>query len=271
MTAMSNDQWDKDQRAAQWNNGQGEAAGQPSGGDWTQGEDLSAAQSWDQPTPQPDQSQGHQSGGAWAVSPGQNRPEDAQPQPSAPDWNTGAQQQGSANEWTSGAQQQPSASDWHGEGQQQWNTGAQQQPSAANWRGDGQQQWNTGGQQGMGQDAQGWNQNPHGGFAPGQQWQPQQPPREATGLGNLFDLSFKRFVLPSGGGIIFMVAAIGFLVKWLFDLIFMFSYAADAADVLQVLIGGLALTLVYILLTRAFLEGMSALVSMSKDKDADKS
>ncbi len=247
MTAMSNDQWGKDQRAAASNNDPGQAQGQPSGGEWGQGGDTSSTQNWDQPSQQPQQPQGQQGGGAWAAAQGQPRQEYSQPHPGTQEWNTGAQEQTSANEWTTGAQQQTSASEWHGAGQQ----------------------WNTQGQPGGNQGGAGWNQNPQGNFAPGQQWQ-QQPPKEPTGLGNLFDLSFKRFVLPSGGGVLFMVIAIGLLIKWLFDLIWTLSYGPDIADLMQVLLGELAVTFVYILLTRAFLEGMSALVSMStKNKDSD--
>lgn len=239
MTAMSNDQWDKDQRAAGWDNKQGETQWQPTGGNWEQ--DSQQAQ----------QSGGQEQGGAWAVSQEQPQPQHqhGQPQPSAQGWDTGAQQQHSANEWTTGAQQQASASDWHGDAQQ----------------------WNVSGRPSGAPSGTGWKQAPQGNFAPtGQQWQ-QQPSKEPTGLGNLFDLSFKRFVLPGGGGTIFMIVAIGLLVRWLFDLVWTLSYGPDVTDLMQVLLGQLAMTFVYILLARAFLEGMSALVSMaSKKSDVDR-
>jgi len=210
----------------QWNQDQSEAQWRPSTGEWGQNGDTSVTQNWDQPSQQPRQPQQPQEA-AWAATQGQPGQEDSQQQPSAQEWKTGAQQQ-------------PSASDWHGEGQQ----------------------WNSQGQPRGSQGGPGWNQNPQGGFAPGQQFQ-QRPPKEATGLGNLFDLSFKRFVLPSGGGILFMIVAIGLLVRWLFNLIWLLSFDFDVADLMQVLLGELALTAVYILLARAFLEGMSALVKMS--------
>ncbi len=252
MTAMSNDEWGKDQRAAGWDNKQGEEQVQPNSGGWEPVGDRSATQNWDQPSPQ---TQGQQHGGSWAVSQGQPPHQDAQQQPAVQEWHTGAQQQHSAGE-------QHSANEW--------TTGAEQHASASEWRGDGQQ-WNVQGQPGPGgQTAPNWNQNPQGNFPPGQQWQ-QQPPKEPTGLANLFDLSFKRFVLPSGGGTMFMIVAIGFLVRWLFDLIWTLSYGPDVIDLMQVLLGELAVTFVYILLARAFLEGMSALVSMSMKKDTGRS
>ena len=210
----------------QWNDDQGEPQWQPSGGEKQQAGDAPDTQNWDQPSQQPRQPP-QPEGGAWAAVQGQPTQEDSQPRPSD-------------QEWTTGAQQQPSASGWHGGGQQ----------------------WNSQGQPYGSRGGPGWNQNTQGGFAPGQQFQ-QRPPKEATGLGNLFDLSFKRFVLPSGGGILFMIITIGLLVRWLFNLIWILSFDSDVADLMQVLLGELALTAVYILLARAFLEGMSALVKMS--------
>lgn len=191
-------------------------------------------------------------------------------QSSAPDWNQMPQPPAFDREPQPGGAWAPSQ-------RQEWNTGAHPQTSANEWQGPpAQQGWNQNAydQQGWNQndyDQQGWNQNPQGGFAPGQQWQPQ-PARKSTGFGNVFDFSFKKFALPEAGGTIFLIVVIGFLAKWLFDLIWTLSYNFDFSDLMNALLGNLALAIVGILLARAFLEGMSALVTLAaKDKDSRES
>ncbi|RMB61264.1 DUF4282 domain-containing protein [Tessaracoccus antarcticus] len=275
---MSNNQWNSGQSDGQWPQQQGSgdwnAAPQPGAPEWNQDNQAAGAQDWNAPG-----TKGW--GGAGAGQPGQGEwPAPQQGQ----DWNAGAQSQPSAADWQAapqpqgGAQPQPSATDWNAGAQPQpsatdWNAGAQPQPSATDW--NQQQGWGAGapGHQGWDQNQQGWDQAQqagHGAPAYGQQQQWQQPvqPKTPSAFANIFDFSFKKFALPEAGGTIFLIAVIAIAVKWVFDLAYLLTYAADAVNVLQVLIGGLATSLLYVLLVRVFLEGMTALVTRSK-QDAE--
>ncbi len=231
MNHMSNNQWNNDQ-------GQGEGQWQPQG-DWNPAPQQSAGE-WDQGQAQPTQD--------WNTG---------QPQQPAQDWNTGQQTQG----WNAGTQPQQPTQDWNtGQQTQDWNAGAQSQQSAQDWN-TGQQGWNAGATA----HQQGWG-DPHqqAGFAPGQpQWQPQ-PVKEKSAFSNVFDFSFKKFALPEARGTIFLVAVIAIGVNWLSNLISLLTYGFGAGmGVVGSIFGGLAMSVLYILLVRVFLEGMSALVSLS--------
>lgn len=242
MTAMSNDQG---------NNGQGGPQSQPSSGERNQGQDTSSTHNWDQTSPYPDQSQGQQPGGSWAVSQGQAQNQDPQQQPSARGWSTDAQQQ-------------PSASEWHGD-RQQWQ--AQGQPGPP----QGAQGWNPAAPR-----QQGWNPNPQNQYAPGQQRTPR-PSRSSSGFSNVFDFSFRKPALPEASGAIFLVVIIAVAIWWLIDLVYAVGagggeFGVGAGFIVQLLLSGLARSVLIILAARVLLEGMSALVSGSQqDKNADKS
>lgn len=268
MRTMSNNQWNSPQGEGQWKpQGEWNPAAPQSAGE----RDQSQAQ------PPPGDSSAGQQGQDWNAG--------AQPQPPSGDWNTGAPRQ----DWNAGAQQQPSASDWNtGAPRQDWNTGAQPQPSSSDWnapQGWGAQQqpsaadWNA---------SQGWNPgatahqsgwgDPHqqGGFAPGyeqQQWQQQRQPRTKSALGNVFDFSFKKFALPEAAGTIFLIAIIAIGVWWLVDVITVLTlaggpYGVGPGTILQSLIGGVARSLLYVLAARVLLEGVSALITGSRGKQA---
>ncbi len=230
----------------QWNNGQGQGQGESQGeGQWQPQGD------WN-PAPQ-------QSAGEW----------DQSQAPQSQDWNTGQQ----AQNWNAGAQGQPSATDWNsGQQGQDWHAGAQPQPSAQDW--NASQGWNAGA---TAHQTQGWqDHNQQAGFAPGQgqqQWQPQ-PPKQKSAFGNVFDFSFKKFALPEAAGTIFLISVIAIGVWWLVDLINVLTivggpYGVGAGSVLQILIGGLARSVLYILIVRVLIEGMSALVTRSRAKEAE--
>ncbi|MDO5734992.1 MAG: hypothetical protein Q4P15_00795 [Propionibacteriaceae bacterium] len=157
---------------------------------------------------------------------------------------------------------QPAADQWshsHGPGQGPGSQPHPQQQTSGAW--NPPPGWTPGA---PGQQA-GPGEQQYGGFAPGpgQQWSPQ-PPRAPSAFSNIFDFSFRRFALPEAGGTIFLVAVILILLRWLVDLVWTLSWGADFADITRVLLGDLAVALLYILLVRAFLEGMSALVMRSR-------
>jgi len=165
-------------------------------------------------------------------------------------------------------------------GAQDWNAQPQQSvPSAPEWGTPGQentaqqnmQDWNQQAAWGAAQQAQPqqqqWNDQqqaaPYGGP---QQWGGQQ--QAPSGLAALFDFGFKGSVLKNGIGIIYLVTAICFAVFALFELIAGVS-ASSQYNVLAAfrsLFVPLALAFVGIILSRAFLEGMAALVKKNDDK-----
>ena len=164
----------------------------------------------------------------------------------AQDWNAQPQQSvPSAPEWGTPGQEntaQQNMQDWN----QQAAWGAAQQSSQP------QQQW--GGQQ---QAAA-----PYGGQ---QQWGGQQ--QAPSGLGALFDFGFKGSALKNGIGTVYLIAVICFAVFALFELIAGVS-ASSQYNVLAAfrsLLVPLALAFVGIILSRAFLEGMAALVKKNDD------
>ena len=188
-------------------------------------------------------------------------------QPAAQDWNAPAQDQTSvtaAQDWNAQPQQSvPSAPDWGAgvsgqehtaqQNMQDWNQqaawGAAQQAQPQ------QQQW--GGQQ---------QAAPYGGQ---QQWGGQQ--QAPSGLGALFDFGFKGSALKNGIGTVYLVTVICFAVFALFELIYGIGlnsgqYGGNALSILRYLFVPLALAFVGIILSRAFLEGMAALVKKNDDK-----
>ncbi|MEO7589207.1 MAG: DUF4282 domain-containing protein, partial [Arachnia sp.] len=220
----------------QQGSGDWQAAPQPSAPEWNQDNQAAGAQGWNAAPAQ----QG------WGA-PGAGQPAQA-------DWNTGAQPQPSATDWNTGVQPQPSATDWNQQ-QQGWNAGAP-------------------GQQALDPNQQGWDQSQQAGqgvpgYGQQQQWQQQPlPPKAPSAFANVFDFSFKKFALPEAAGTIFLIAVIAIAVKWVFDLAYLLTLTFDVVDLMQVIIGGLAMSLLYILVVRVFLEGMTALVTRSKqDKE----
>ena len=158
----------------------------------------------------------------------------AQSVPSAPEWGTPGQENTA----------QQNMQDWNQ--QAAWGAAQQAQPQ--------QQQWN---------DQQ--QAAPYGGP---QQWGGQQ--QAPSGLAALFDFGFKGSVLKNGIGIIYLVTAICFAVFALFELIYGIGlnsgqYGGSALSILRYLIVPPALAFVGIILTRAFLEGMAALVKKNDD------
>ena len=239
MAPMSNNQWTG---AQDWNAQPQQSNAQ----DWN----AQSAQDWNAPAQQPTQDWGAPSQDQTTI------------QPAAQDWNAPAQEQTSvtaAQDWNAQPQQSvPSAPEWGTPGQentaqqnmQDWNQqaawGAAQQAQPQ------QQQW--GGQQ---------QAAPYGGQ---QQWGGQQ--QAPSGLVALFDFGFKGSVLKNGIGIIYLVTAICFAVFALFELIAGVS-ASSQYNVLAAfrsLFVPLALAFVGIILSRAFLEGMAALVKKNDDK-----
>ena len=136
---------------------------------------------------------------------------------------------------------------------QDWNQqaawGAAQQSSQP------QQQW--GGQQ---QAAA-----PFGGQ---QQWGGQQ--QAPSGLGALFDFGFRGSALKNGIGTVYLVTVICFAVFALFELVSGIGvngqYGGNVLLILRSLFVPVALAFVGIILSRAFLEGMAALVKKNDDK-----
>ena len=197
----------------------------------------------------------------WNAQPQQSNAQDWNAQ-SAQDWNAPAQQP--AQDWNAPAQQP--TQDWGASSQDQttiqpaaqdWNAPAQEQTSvtaAQDWNAQPQQQWNDQ-QQAV----------PYGGP---QQWGGQQ--QAPSGLAALFDFGFKGSVLKNGIGIIYLVTAICFAVFALFELIAGVSangqYGGNPLAVIRSLFVPLALAFVGIILSRAFLEGMAALVKKNDDK-----
>ena len=244
MAPMSNNQWTG---AQDWNAQPQQSNAQ----DWN----AQSAQDWNASAQQPAQDWGVQSQDQTTI------------QPAAQDWNAPAQDQTSvtaAQDWNAQPQQSvPSAPDWGAgvsgqehtaqQNMQDWNQqaawGAAQQSSQP------QQQW--GGQQ---QAAA-----PYGGQ---QQWGGQQ--QAPSGLGALFDFGFKGSALKNGIGTVYLIAVICFAVFALFELIYGIGlnsgqYGGSALSILRYLIVPPALAFVGIILTRAFLEGMAALVKKNDD------
>ena len=83
----------------------------------------------------------------------------------------------------------------------------------------------------------------------------------------MFDFSFKKFALPEARGAIFLVAVIVIGVNWLTNMISLWTYGftpfGTGVGLVSNFFGGLAMSLLYILLVRVFLEGMSALITLS--------
>ena len=196
---------------------------------------------------------------------------------SAQDWNASAQQP--AQDWGAQSQDQttiqPAAQDWNAPAQDQtsvaaaqdWNAQPQQSvPSAPEWGTPGQE--NT-----AQQNMQDWNQQAAWGAA--QQAQPQQQQwggqqQAPSGLGAIFDFGFKGSALKNGIGTVYLVTVICFAVFALFELIFGIGIngqpGGNALAILRALFVPLALAFVGIILSRAFLEGMAALVKKNDDK-----
>jgi len=256
MAPMSNNQWTG---AQDWNAQPQQSNAQ----DWN----AQSAQDWNAPAQQP-----AQDWNAPAQQPTQDWGASSQDQttiqPAAQDWNAPAQEQTSvtaAQDWNAQPQQSvPSAPEWGTPGQentaqqnmQDWNQqaawGAAQQAQPQQQQ--PQQQWNDQ-QQAV----------PYGGP---QQWGGQQ--QAPSGLAALFDFGFKGSVLKNGIGIIYLVTAICFAVFALFELIAGVSangqYGGNPLAVIRYLLVPLALAFVGIILSRAFLEGMAALVKKNDDK-----
>lgn len=177
------------------------------------------------------------------------------------DWTTGNQNQESANGWTTGAQQQPSAAEWH----------VQPKQNSQNHPGAGP---NAPGQPFAPGPGPHPGQNPQGRPGQGQQYRPM-PTRQSNGLANVFDFSFRRLALPEASGAIFLIVVIATGVWWLVDLIYAASFGDgvfnSAAIVgMQLILGGLARSVLIILAARVLLEGMSALViSARRNRETD--
>ena len=212
----------------------------------------------------------------WNAQPQQSNAQEWNAQ-SAQDWNASAQQP--AQDWGAQSQDQttiqPAAQDWNAPAQDQtsvtaaqdWNAQPQQSvPSAPEWGTPGQE--NT-----AQQNMQDWNQQAAWGAA--QQAQPQQQQwggqqQAPSGLGAIFDFGFKGSALKNGIGTVYLVTVICFAVFALFELIFGIGIngqpGGNALAILRALFVPLALAFVGIILSRAFLEGMAALVKKNDDK-----
>ena len=240
MAPMSNNQWTG---AQDWNAQPQQSNAQ----DWN----AQSAQDWNASAQQPAQDWGVQSQDQTTI------------QPAAQDWNAPAQDQTSvtaAQDWNAQPQQSvPSAPDWGAgvsgqehtaqQNMQDWNQqaawGAAQQAQPQ------QQQW--GGQQ---------QAAPYGGQ---QQWGGQQ--QAPSGLGALFDFGFKGSALKNGIGTVYLVTVICFAVFALFEILSGVSANGqyNVLGVFRSLFVPLALAFVGIILSRAFLEGMAALVKKNDD------
>lgn len=237
---MSNDQWNNtpgdDQRAR----GAPHHPEHPTPHAWVPTGDPSHGGHWNPPPAEP------------PVAPGQPAaPPDSLVPASVDHETSSAAQQDSANEWTTGAQQQPSAAEWHVQPHQGPRDQPNTRPAA------------PGQTIGPGAGPQPGH-NPQGRAGPGQQHRPM-PVRQRSGLLNVFDFSFRRLALPEASGAIFLIVVIATGVWWLVDLIYAASFGAgvfDSAAVIgtQLIIGGLARSVLIILAARVFIEGMSALV-----------
>ena len=240
MAPMSNNQWTG---AQDWNAQPQQSNAQ----DWN----AQSAQDWNASAQQPAQDWGVQSQDQTTI------------QPAAQDWNAPAQDQTSvtaAQDWNAQPQQSvPSAPDWGAGVPGQENTAQQNM-----------QDWNQQAAWGAAQQAQPqqqqWNDQqqaaPYGGQ---QQWGGQQ--QAPSGLVALFDFGFKGSVLKNGIGIIYLVTAICFAVFALFEILSGVSANGqyNVLGVFRSLFVPLALAFVGIILSRAFLEGMAALVKKNDD------
>ena len=225
----------------------------------------------------------------WNAQPQQSNAQDWNAQ-SAQDWNASAQQP--AQDWGAQSQDQttiqPAAQDWNAPAQDQtsvtaaqdWNAQPQQSvPSAPEWGTPGQentaqqnmQDWNQQAAWGAAQQAQPQQQQwggqqqaaaPYGGQ---QQWGGQQ--QAPSGLGALFDFGFKGSALKNGIGTVYLVTVICFAVFALFEILSGVSANGqyNVLGVFRSLFVPLALAFVGIILSRAFLEGMAALVKKNDD------
>ena len=214
----------------------------------------------------------------WNAQPQQSNAQDWNAQ-SAQDWNASAQQP--AQDWGAQSQDQttiqPAAQDWNAPAQDQtsvtaaqdWNAQPQQSvPSAPDWGAGVSGQENT-----AQQNMQDWNQQAAWGAAqqsshPQQQWGGQQ--QAPSGLGALFDFGFRGSALKNGIGTIYLVTVICFAVFALFELVSGIGvngqYGGNVLLILRSLFVPVALAFVGIILSRAFLEGMAALVKKNDDK-----
>lgn len=235
MAPMSNNQWTG---AQDWNAQPQQSNAQ----DWN----AQSAQDWNAPAQQPTQEWGTPSQDQTTI------------QPAAQDWNAPAQEQTSvtaAQDWNAQPQQSvPSAPEWGTPGQentaqqnmQDWN---QQATWGAAQQAQSQQQW--GGQQ---------QAVPYGGQ---QQWAQQQAP---SGFGAIFDFGFRGSALKKGIGSVYVVVVICLGVVALFELIgglvsgSSLSGSNGAMTIITSLFIPPARVLALIILSRAFLEGMAALV-----------
>ena len=243
MAPMSNNQWTG---AQDWNAQPQQSNAQ----DWN----AQSAQDWNASAQQPAQDWGVQSQDQTTI------------QPAAQDWNAPAQDQTSvtaAQDWNAQPQQSvPSAPDWGAGVPGQENTAQQNM-----------QDWNQQAAWGAAQQAQPQQQQwggqqqaaPYGGQ---QQWGGQQ--QAPSGLGAIFDFGFKGSALKNGIGTVYLVTVICFAVFALFELIFGIGIngqpGGNALAILRALFVPLALAFVGIILSRAFLEGMAALVKKNDDK-----
>lgn len=111
-----------------------------------------------------------------------------------PDWQPVAPSPGSAN-WAQQEQYPSSSSQWAAQQQTTWQQPVSSQPNQ-------QQNWNQAANQAA--------------YAP--------EPKPVSGFGNIFDFSFKKFVLGNGTGAIFMIVIALLSLKTLFVIIAMFDY-----------------------------------------------
>ena len=215
----------------------------------------------------------------WNAQPQQSNAQDWNAQ-SAQDWNASAQQP--AQDWGAQSQDQttiqPAAQEWNAPAQDQtsvtaaqdWNAQPQQSvPSAPEWGAGASGQENT-----AQQNMQDWNQQAAWGAAQQssqpqqQQWGGQQ--QAPSGLGALFDFGFRGSALKNGIGTVYLVTVICFAVFALFELVSGVGVYGQSSGnpllILRSLFVPLALAFVGIILSRAFLEGMAALVKNNDDK-----
>lgn len=83
-------------------------------------------------------------------------------------------------------------------------------------------------------------------------------------LEDLFDFSFSRLMLPAAGGKLFMLVVIIIAAGWLFGLLnAVVANPADAGTLIFYLLSTGAQALLWIVLARVFIEGMTALARLA--------
>ena len=216
---------------------------------WTGAQDWNAQPI--QPATQDWNAQPQQSGQEWGTQPpahdwGQPAQEQTNIQPATQDWN--AQPQPSGQEW--GVSSQPSG--------QEWGTQAQEHTSAQDW-GNQQAAWGAAAQQQQPQ----WGAQQQG-YGNQQQWGPKPP---ASGLAAIFDFGFKGSMLRGNGlGTVYLVTAICIIAAALFSMIQSLTlYSSNVGTTLWGIFGSFGLAFIALVVVRALLEGMAALVKKSED------